>query len=264
MDKTPPLPNLDRVQQKHLARPGLGVIIAEEMQLREGLSLDAEVRRSPRAERTRGALIAAGRRLFCERPVDAVTVDDIVQAAGVGKGSFYNHFADRDALVRAISAEIRAGVELAIDRANADIEDPARRVARACCTYLRFALDEPERAGFLVRVHSGHTSLGAPLNRGLVDDISRGLAAGRFRVSTLEAAALYVLGVTQMALTRVVQEPSAALAVSLAQQICAMMLSGLRVREADADLIAAQASEEIVRVGAFATAFAEPQATTAG
>lgn len=32
--KTPPLPNLDRVQQKHLARPGLGVIIGEEMQLR--------------------------------------------------------------------------------------------------------------------------------------------------------------------------------------------------------------------------------------
>lgn len=222
------------------------------------------MRPNPRAERTRGALIAAGRRLFCARAVDAVTVDDIVQAAGVGKGSFYNHFADREALVRAISAEIRAGVELAIDRANSDVEDPARRVARACCIYLRFALDEPERAGFLVRVHSGHTSLSTPLNRGLVDDISRGLGTGRFRVATLEAAALYVLGVTQMALTRIVREPSAALAVSLAQQICALMLSGLRVPEADADLIAAQASEEIVRGGAFATAFAETQAMKAG
>jgi len=219
------------------------------------------VRRSPRAERTRGALIAAGRRLFCEHPVDAVSVDDIVQAAGVGKGSFYNHFADREALVREITAEIRAGVELAIDRANTNVEDPAQRVARACCTYVRFALDEPERAGFLVRVHSGHTSLDAPLNRGLIDDISRGLTIGRFRVATLESGVLYVLGVTQMALTRIVQEPSAALAVSLAQQMCALMLSGLRVPEMDADLIAAQASEEIVRVGAYATAFAEQQAT---
>jgi len=222
--------------------------------------LDAEARRHPRAERTRAALIAAGRRLFCERPVDAVTVDDIVQAASVGKGSFYNHFADREALVRAISAEIRAGVERAIDRANADVEDPARRVARACCAYLRFALDEPERAGFLVRVHSGHTSLDAPLNRGLVDDISQGLSAGRFRVATLESGVLYVLGVTQMALTRIVQEPSSTLAVSLAQQMCAMMLTGLRVPEMDADLIAAQASEEIVRARAYPTDFAEPQA----
>ena len=32
--KTPPLPNLDRVQQMLLARPGLGAILAQEMQLR--------------------------------------------------------------------------------------------------------------------------------------------------------------------------------------------------------------------------------------
>lgn len=226
--------------------------------------MDAEVRRNPRAERTRAALIGAGRRLFCERPVDAVTVDDIVQAAGVGKGSFYNHFEDREALVRTISAEIRAGVERAVDAANTDVEDPARRVARACCTYVRFALDEPERAGFLVRVHSSHTSVATPLNRGLVDDISRGLGTGRFRVATLEAGVLYVLGVTQMTLIRTVQEPSPALAVSLAQQMCALMLSGLRVPEADADLIAAQASEEIVRMGAYATAFAETRASGEG
>ncbi len=53
------------------------------------------VKRSERSERTRAALIAAGRRLFCERPVDAVAIDDIVQAAEVSKGSFYNHFDDR-------------------------------------------------------------------------------------------------------------------------------------------------------------------------
>jgi len=192
--------------------------------------------------------------------VDAVTVDDIVQAAGVGKGSFYNHFADREALVRVISAEIRAGVERAVDQANAAIEDPARRVARAGCIYVRFALDEPERAGFLIRVQSTYTSLTAPLNRGLVDDISLGLRTGRFRVATLEAGVLFVLGVTQMTLTRIVQEPSPALAVSLAQQMCAMTLSGLRTPEAEADLIAAQASEEIVRAGAFAPAFPAPPA----
>ena len=130
-------------------------------------------RGNQRAERTRAALVAAGRRLYSERAVDAVTVDDIVQAAEVGKGSFYNHFADRDALVRAVSSEIRANVEAAITRANAGVEDPARRMPRAVCTYLRFALDEPEAAGVLVRIHSGHTSLSTPLNRGLVEDIER-------------------------------------------------------------------------------------------
>ena len=206
-------------------------------------------RGNPRAERTRAALISAGRRLYSERPFDAVTVDDIVQAAAVGKGSFYNHFTDREALVRAITAEIRASVETAVTRANAGVEDPARRMARAVCVYLRFALDGPEAAGVLVHVHSGHTSLSAPLNRGLVDDIEKGLAAGRFTVPTVEAGVLFVFGVTQLALVRVVQEPSPAFVVSLSQQMCGLILRGLGIAAAEADLIAAQASDEVVRRG---------------
>ena len=213
--------------------------------------MTAAERAHPRAERTRAALMTAGRRLFSERPIDAVTVDEIVQAADVGKGSFYNHFADREALLRAISAQIRSTIETAVDRANAGIEDPAQRLARAVCTYLRYALDEPEPAGVLVRIHAGHTSLAAPLNRGLVDDIETGLAQGRFGVATVESGVLYVLGVTQIALVRLATEPNAALAVTLAQQMCALLLRGLGVPSAESDLIAAQASDEIVRRGAF-------------
>ncbi|WGM40669.1 TetR/AcrR family transcriptional regulator [Caulobacter sp. NIBR1757] len=207
-------------------------------------------RSNPRAMRTRAALIGAGRRLYRERPVDAVTVDDIVQAAAVGKGSFYNHFADREALVRAISSEIRASVETAVTLANEGVSDPARRMARAVCGYLRFGLDQAESAGVLVRIHSGHTSLSAPLNKGLVEDIENGLAAGRFTVATVEAGLLFVMGVTQLALVRVVQEPTPAFAVSLSQQMCALILRGLGLGGAEADLIAAQASDEIVRKGA--------------
>ncbi len=211
-----------------------------------------------RTERTRTALIAAGRQLFSERPVDAVTVDDIVRAAKVGKGSFYNHFPDREALLRVISGEIRAKVEHAVARANADVGDPARRVARAMCIYLRCAVDDPERAGVLARMQSGATSLNAPLNRGLVDDIANGLAAARFSVATLETGVLYVLGVTQIALLRVLEEPKTGVAVGLAQQMCALVLRGLGVETATAHLIAAQASDEIVRQGIHADMSGDP------
>jgi AcrR family transcriptional regulator len=202
---------------------------------------------NPRAARTQAALMAAGRRLFSQRPIDAVTVDDIVQAAEVGKGSFYNHFADREALARAIAAQIRASIESAVARANAGVEDPARRLARAVCTYWRYALDEPEQAGVLVHIHSGHTSLTAPLNRGLVEDLETGLASGRFDVATVESGVLYVQGVTQLALVRIVQEPAAAFAISLSQQMCALVLRGLGLAKAEADQLAAQASDGIVR-----------------
>lgn len=215
---------------------------------------DAEPR-AVRGLRTRTALIVAGTRLFSERPVEAVSIDEIVQTAGVGKGTFYNHFADRDRLLDAILSEIRGCIERAIDCANAGVEDPARRVARACCTYLRFALDAPERARVLVRLDSGCTSLRSPLIRDLVDDISKGLGSGRFHVATVESGVLFVVGATQMALVRLVQEPSPSHAINLAHQICAMILSGLRVQEAEAELVAAQASDRIVRVGGFSEAF---------
>ncbi|MEJ0064174.1 MAG: TetR/AcrR family transcriptional regulator [Caulobacteraceae bacterium] len=202
---------------------------------------------NPRSARTKAALMAAGLRLLSRRPIDAVTVDDIVQAAEVGKGSFYNHFTDREALARAISAQIRASIEVAVARANAGVDDPARRLARAVCTYWRYALDEPEQAGVLVRIHSGHTSLATPLNRGLVEDLESGLASGRFDIATVDSGALYVLGVTQLALVRIVQEPNRALAISLSQQMCALVLRGLGIEGGEADKIAAQASDAIVR-----------------
>jgi AcrR family transcriptional regulator len=202
---------------------------------------------NPRSARTKAALMAAGLRLLSQRPIDAVTVDDIVQAAEVGKGSFYNHFADREALARAITAQIRASIETAVTRSNAGVVDPARRMARAICTYWRYALDEPEHAGVLVHIHTGHTSLTAPLNHGLVEDLETGLASGRFDIATVESGFLYVLGVTQLALVRIVQEPNRALAISLTQQMCALVLRGLGIDGAEAAQIAAQASDAIVR-----------------
>lgn len=207
---------------------------------------------SGRGGKTRQALIDAGRRLFCERPVDAVAIDDIVQAADVAKGSFYNHFADKDALVRAITVEIRAGVERSVGAANAGVEDPALRIVRAVCVYLRYAVDDPERAGVLVRIHGGHTSLEAPLNRGLVADVTAGLSQGRFTIATVEAGVLLVLGISQITLVRVVREPSASAATPLSQQMCALLLKGLGLPATEAEALAARTADEIVRSGAFA------------
>lgn len=219
--------------------------------------MNQAARRNPRTERTRAALIAAGRRLFGERPMDAVSVDDIVQAAEVGKGSFYNHFADREALARAVSAEIRATVERVVGAANAEVQDPARRIARAVSLYFRFALDDPERARFLARVLGSHVNLASPLNQGLADDLTAGLAEGRIAVATLEGGMLYVMGVAQTTLARLVAEPSLGLAVGLSQQMNGLLLRGLGLAAAEADLIAAQAADEIVRRGAWAAQFAE-------
>ena len=203
-----------------------------------------------RAARTRDALIRAGRELFAERPVDAVAIDDIVRQADVAKGSFYNHFVDREALVRTITDAIREDLEAAIAVANAGVEDPARRVARAVCVYQRYAVDEPLSTRVLLRVPSGFANLSHPRNRGLMEDITEGLARGRFVIATQEVGMLFVMGASQAALARTSLDPQAALAISLAQQMCALLLRGLGVPTGESDVIAAQAADEIVRRGA--------------
>ena len=53
-------------------------------------------RQEPRRLRTRAALLASGAELLGQRPIDAIAINEIVEHAGVAKGSFFNHFADKD------------------------------------------------------------------------------------------------------------------------------------------------------------------------
>jgi len=74
------------------------------------------------AERNRLRILAAAATLFAERGVD-VSIDDIAAAAGVGIGTLYRRFPDREALIEALFEEKVAGMaKLAADAL--EIEDP--------------------------------------------------------------------------------------------------------------------------------------------
>lgn len=60
--------------------------------------------REPRADaaRNRERILAAARRLMEERGPEAVSMDCVAAEAGVGKGTLYRRFGDRNGLVRAL------------------------------------------------------------------------------------------------------------------------------------------------------------------
>lgn len=63
----------------------------------------------PRAERVRALLRDAAFALAHERPVDEITVGDLVARAGVSRQVFYQHFVDRDdAVATAVTAAFAA------------------------------------------------------------------------------------------------------------------------------------------------------------
>jgi AcrR family transcriptional regulator len=58
-----------------------------------------ETRRQKSAKRTRKKLKRAALDIFTEKSVAAATVEEITEKADVGKGTLYQHFADKDQIV---------------------------------------------------------------------------------------------------------------------------------------------------------------------
>lgn len=72
----------------------------------------------------REQLIDGAAKVLLERGFSAASVNDIVVAAGVPKGSFYNHFPSKEELAREVVRRYLAELALAdLDRAK-DSEDP--------------------------------------------------------------------------------------------------------------------------------------------
>src|SRR6516225_12452714 len=84
-----------------------------------------------RKARTRQALIDAAVRLIAEGRADRASIQEITEAADIGFGSFYNHFDSKDELFATASADVLERWGQMIDRACADVADPAEVFAVA-------------------------------------------------------------------------------------------------------------------------------------
>lgn len=206
-----------------------------------------EARPDRRRARTRAALLQAGESLFAAQSVDAVSIDDIVAAADVAKGSFYNHFADKEALAREIAVAVRAEAEAQVDQANDGVAEPAQRMARGQAVFVRYAIRNPERARAMMRLHAGATLPNAPMNRGLRADIETGLAVGVFRDLTVETGLLMAMGMGVVAVTRVLEADGPTDPVALSRDLNFGLLRGLGVPEDEARTISAAAAADIFK-----------------
>jgi AcrR family transcriptional regulator len=198
-----------------------------------------------RRARTRQALMDAGRSLFAVRHVDGVSVDEIVAAAEVAKGSFYNHFADKDVFAREIAAMVRRQVEQSVNDANLGIEDPATHLARAVCVFVRFATEHRASAQVLWRLNAGATMADAPINRALRDNLLAGIRARRFKYIDIESAVLLVIGIVIVALRHALEERLVTTPKKIARNAAAGLLRAFGIQAAQAAQLATEAAGSI-------------------
>lgn len=190
---------------------------------------------SPRAARTRAALIAAGFELLVERPIDAIPIDDVVAKAGVAKGSFFNHFADKQDFANAIATEVRLEVEALITKANDGVANPVERIAGGMRVAAEFAMAQPKRSAVLLRSQGSSTARAHPLNRGVVGDFEAACAQGLLRPEALESGVLYWLGLCQAIMTNIVERrPSREDANRRLAEMLVLGLTGLGIDATEA------------------------------
>lgn len=83
------------------------------------------------AQRNRSRVLAAAKRLFDEHGAENVSMDAVACEAGVGKGTLYRHFVDRNGLAHAILDERARDFQERIIRGPAPLgpgAEPARRL----------------------------------------------------------------------------------------------------------------------------------------
>jgi AcrR family transcriptional regulator len=207
----------------------------------------AAKRTDKRVVRTREALMQSGYVLFAERGLYDVSIDEIIEKAEISKQTFYNHFSDKAALARDIYLSIRNEIESEIRLTNQGIDDPAVRIARGVCIYVRTALKAPDHIRFITRLLVHEIGLEDPANEGLIQDLEIGLSTGRLLVRSFETGAAFVLGASEPLLLSVVGHPNKSQVMSLTQDFLTLILRGLCVPPADAELISAQAANTVLR-----------------
>lgn len=103
---------------------------------------------------TRQALVDAGLALAASTGLNRLTVDAVVNKAGVAKGTFYVHFPDRTTFLVALHAQFHERLRDAILQAIAHILPGAERLRKGTETYLDGCLHERAIKALLLEARS--------------------------------------------------------------------------------------------------------------
>jgi AcrR family transcriptional regulator len=105
--------------------------------------------RAEQVAQTRGALVAAGRRLFGEKGFRATSVEDLAREARVTTGALYHHFPTKTALFEAVFMQAHTDLMTASTKAAQGASDGIDELARGFEAFLDGVL-QPDMQRILI------------------------------------------------------------------------------------------------------------------
>jgi AcrR family transcriptional regulator len=143
-------------------------------------------------QRTRARLQEAARRVFGRKGM-AVSINDVVEAAGISRPSFYNYYTTVEQLLESVSEDMVAELNARIDASVRGVDDPAARIAIGIRQYCKWAHDDADWANFLLHFGLLNPHIIEVMRRSLLRDIELGVQSGRFPIGNDQVNGVFAL-----------------------------------------------------------------------
>lgn len=172
-----------------------------------------------RRQRMRSLLLSSTLQLMVENKAASPSIDEIIEAAEVSRGTFYKYFPSSDALVHELVKKVAEQWAHVADPIVRDRGDPAERIARGIRLAAKLAAHQPGMAGILGQL--GWMGCRAPnMMEFFRKDIAEGVRLNRFNRIPIALAFNVVAGAAISAMQHMLetdcQEDFSELAASVA------------------------------------------------
>jgi AcrR family transcriptional regulator len=185
-----------------------------------------------RRARTRARIFGAALSVFAQKGPDAPVIDDFIKAAGVARGTFYNHFKTTDELLVATSKWLEDELMLSILTEIGRFRDPVQRLATGVRLWLQRSRRDPVFCAFIVRSRFR----GQLVESQIEGDIRAGKRLGRFSVAGVAVARDLLVGTIREAMSRMME---ARVSRAYLDGVAGLILRGLGLDDAAVDRLLA-------------------------
>jgi AcrR family transcriptional regulator len=188
-----------------------------------------------RREKTRLRLLESALNVFIEKGADQAVTEDFINAAGVSRGTFYNHFKTVSDLLLALATDMSDEVLSVVDPLVLDCKSPVERFAAGTRLYMHMAYRYPLWGQFLRMVGTRIATRGQLIETYLTRDLRDAIDDKLIKVGDLLVARDIVLGsifygIETMATEETMEQHP--------EHIIRYVLIGLGVKAAEAERIA--------------------------
>lgn len=165
----------------------------------------AEIGAARRAK-SRCILMTAAFEFYGRDDGRVVPIEDVCKAAGVARGTFYNHFDNLEQLRYNLLEEMTGEFDRAVHHVFAGLEGAAEQSAVAIRYYLHAAAKNPVWGWAMIHSSApGHT-FGETVWHNFLVTIRRGLEEGLFHISTAEIGRDILMGTVAAAMVSINHE----------------------------------------------------------